>query len=82
MTEVSQFSQVALSVNGVFIDIKEVAAAWLEAGGLVTLDLFVNDQVSARLASIPWDGLTILIGPAEQPAGAEGQMPGLGSAQD
>ena len=69
-------------MNGGFIDIKEVAAAWLEAGSLVTLHLFVNDQVAARLDGIPWDGLTILIGPTAQPAGAEGQLPGLGSAQD
>ena len=47
----------------------------------MTLDLFVNGQVAGRQASIPLDGLTILIGPAEQPAGAEGQLPGFGSAQ-
>ena len=69
-------------MNGGSIDIEEVAAAWLEAGGLVTLDLFVNDQVTARLDGIPLDDLTILIGPAEQPAGVEGQLPGFGSAQD
>ena len=33
-------------------------------------DLFVNGQVADRQASIPLGGLTILIGPAEQPAGA------------
>ena len=64
------------------IDIEEVAAAWLEAGGLVTLDLFVNDQVTARLDGIPWEDLTILSGPAAQPAGAGDQLPGFGSAQD
>ena len=50
--------------------------------GLVTLYLFVDDEPVSKLADIPLDGLTILIGPAEQPAGAEGQLPGFGSAQD
>ena len=54
----------------------------MEAGDLVTLDLFVNGQVAARLASISLDNLTILSGPAEPPAGAEGQLPGFWSAQD
>ena len=49
--------------------------------GLGTPDLFVNDQVAARLDGISLAGLTILSGPAEQPAGAEGQLPGFGSAQ-
>ena len=81
MAGVSQFSQAALGVNGGFIHIEEEAAAWLEAGGLVTLDLFVNDQVAARLGGVSLGGLIILIGPAEQPVGAEGQLPGFGSAQ-
>ena len=55
-----------------FIGIEEVDAAWLEVGTPVTLDLFVNHQVAGRLTSIPRDGLTILIGPVEQPAGSEG----------
>ena len=75
MAGVSQFSQAALGVNGGFIHVEEEAAAWLEAGGPVTLDLFVNDQVAARLASIPLDGMPILIGPAEQPAGRRGLAP-------
>ena len=31
----------------------------MEAGGPVTPDLFVNDQVTSRLDGIPWNGLTI-----------------------
>ena len=82
MAGVSQFSQGALSVKGRFIHIEEVAATWLEAGGLVTLDSFVNGQVAARLDGIPLDDRIILIGPAERADGAEGQLPGLRSAQD
>ena len=42
----------------------------------------MNDQVAGRLDGISQGGLTILSGPAEQPAGAEGQLPGFESAQD
>ena len=42
----------------------------------------MNAQVAGRLDGLSLGGLTILSGPAEQPAGAEGQLPAFGSAQD